>query len=109
MSDLISFDEVEAAIEAGHRVILALHTSPDWYLRDTTVITRGAPVRRNHAVVAVAAGVMESGVGGLLRRGDRVLVIRNSWGSNWGQNGHAIMTEHAFVTSVHRSLLVAPF
>lgn len=43
-------------------------------------IGRAIDKQRTHAVVVVGGG--DHG-------GDPVMLLRNSWGSNWGNNGHA--------------------
>jgi aminopeptidase C len=48
------------------------------------------PVRR-HAVVAVAAGRSKS---------DRFLMVRNSWGQDWGVEGHAWLAERYLAARV---------
>src|SRR5262249_45415987 len=39
---------------------------------------------RRHAVIAVGHGTLH---------GQRVVLVRNSWGSRWGEQGHAWITE----------------
>ncbi|MCY3985410.1 MAG: hypothetical protein OXE85_16005 [Roseovarius sp.] len=46
----------------------------------------GRPVdnRRAHAMVVVGRGTFN---------GDPIMLLRNSWGANWGNNGHAWVRE----------------
>ena len=74
-------EHVSTLLNAGHVPVMGITVpqrfyspSPPW------LISPDGPIRGLHAVVAVALGSL----------GDtRCFLIRNSWGSDWGDNGHA--------------------
>jgi len=72
---------IEEAIRAAASPVLGIQVpepffdpAPPW------VITPTGSVRGLHAVAAVGIGTFG---------GDKVILIRNSWGTDWGDEGHA--------------------
>jgi hypothetical protein len=73
------------ALNAGMPVILGVHLVPGFNRVQSSphiVDPRGRPAGV-HAVLAVGTGRRPAGPD------DDLLIIRNSWGSNWGHDGHA--------------------
>lgn len=60
------------------------------------VATQGTPVIGSHALLAVGKGEHE---------GKPVLLVRNSWGASWGDEGHVWLTE-SFLAHHLRKVLV---
>lgn len=92
------FAEMRARIEAGVPLVLVLAICPEFHRASDAVIadpTKFAP-RALHAVVAV--GIAHDPADGLL--------IRNSWGTHWGAQGHAIVSK-AYFTARLRHAAVA--
>ena len=89
-------DEVETLINAGQTPILGI-SIPDDFLSPASpwLISHDGPVRGLHAVVAVGLGTAGT---------SRCFLVRNSWGLEWGDNGHALLDD-AFVTRHLRDLL----
>jgi Papain family cysteine protease len=87
-------EEIVTNVDAGRPVLVLIHLSLSFYLAGPSGIVDPPadeppdPARR-HAVVAVGHGVW---------KGQRMILIRNSWGETWGQSGHAWLTE-AFLNS----------
>lgn len=81
-----SFEELLEGLETGRVFILGLRLTQAFLDNAKPAIFRydGTEVG-NHAVLAVGAGKLSDGEPGIL--------IRNSWGSNWGDLGHAWITE----------------
>jgi C1A family cysteine protease len=85
-------DEIIARLDANKPVLVLMMLSDAFYLPNNEgVITAPAseqpdPLRR-HAVVAVGYGQIG---------GARAILIRNSWGKDWGVAGHAWLPE-AFI------------
>lgn len=89
------FADVWQFIEQGKPVVLALLISDTFYGwqmigNEAVVADDSTPVdpNRGHAVVAVGCGTHQN---------TRLILVRNSWGSNWGKTGHAWISE-AYVT-----------
>ena len=74
-------DEVEALLTAGQVPVLGislpasfLSPAPPW------LMSHDGPIRGFHAVAAVGLGRVDT---------LRCFLVRNSWGIEWGDNGHA--------------------
>ncbi len=78
-----SFDTVTHELAAGRPVILTVRVVPLAWYHDGALIDAEANLKTpgSHAVLAVGA----------LDRPDR-LIIKNSWGSGWGENGYGYLT-----------------
>ena len=90
-------DKVEAMLDAGHVPVLGIATTdafyspaPPWLMSPT------GPVRGLHAVVAVGVGVTHTA---------RRFLIRNSWGTEWADAGHAWLDD-AFMSRHLRDVLI---
>ncbi len=89
--DSVQIDRVVARLNKGQPVVLCLlidETMFSWTdCAGTAFITHQPPPfdpGSGHAVVAVGWGTNGS---------DRQILIRNSWGSEWGDHGHAWLSE----------------
>lgn len=84
-----SLDAIVAELEAGRPVILLMMLSNAFYSPAPHAVVHPAagekpePARR-HAVVAVGHGAVD---------GERAWLVRNSWGTGWGNAGHGWLTE----------------
>ena len=82
-------DQIIPWIEQDRPVIVLTMLSPCFYLPSPDAVVDPAlgeqpePARR-HAIVACGHGMVN---------GQRALLVRNSWGSRWGQDGSAWLTE----------------
>ena len=77
-------DEVRSVIQAGAPVVLVVSVTMAMYRPDTEGIVRPGPTdvttACRHALVAVGSGHTSDG--------SAYLLVRNSWGSSWGDQGH---------------------
>jgi C1A family cysteine protease len=83
----MSFDEIAVSLSAGRTVVIGLFITDAFIRCDASGIIADAstdPERSGHAVLAVGRGSDLSG-------GD-FLLVRNSWGTGWGMQGHAWMS-----------------
>lgn len=78
------FAEIRAQIEAGIPLVLVLAICPEFHRAPNAVVADHASFapRALHAVVAVGASDHPDG-----------LLVRNSWGADWGAQGHAIVAK----------------
>lgn len=82
-----SFDEIVDNLGNGLPTVVVLHMGEAFYDPQNGVIS-GYPGEKDvtrHAVIAVGAGTIG---------GQRALLVRNSWGTSWGLNGYAWVTEN---------------
>jgi Papain family cysteine protease len=82
-----SLDRVLAHLDASVPVVITMRVSPSFYLPDSDGVIAAGPTEpavNSHAVVAVGRG---------RRSKDELVLIRNSWGEQWGLHGHAWLTD----------------
>ncbi|MXW93858.1 MAG: C1 family peptidase [Rhodospirillaceae bacterium] len=82
-------DEIIALLDSKRPLLVLFYLSKSFYLADQKGLvdppTDEQPdYTRRHAVVAIGHGKY---------KGRRVVLIRNSWGAEWGRDGHAWLTE----------------
>lgn len=76
---------VKDAISRGRLAVLGLTISKDFFQPEYPwKIPSDGPIVGQHAVVAVALGTSESNLH---------VLVRNSWGVDWGNHGHAWLGE----------------
>lgn len=92
-----SFDDAWSLVIAGRPAIIGMTLSDEFYLDHGGMVDSDEPPdpTRRHAVVAVAAGHRDL---------SRLLLVRNSWGPDWGGAGHAWLTERYLAPRVVRVL-----
>jgi len=79
----IDVSSVFSALDAGQPALLAARITEQFYLPATDYVIKTIPGDRdtgNHALVAVGHGTI---------RTDAVVLVRNSWGEDWADRGHA--------------------
>jgi len=78
-------DSLATDIENGGVPVLGLRLTPSFYVPAAPwILDPRGPVQGLHAVTAVGLGAT---------KGTRMILIRNSWGSAWGDLGHAWIGE----------------
>jgi len=83
------FGEIIALLDDGRPALLLMMLSDAFYVPDLRGVVvapmgEGPDPQRRHAVVAVAHGIVSN---------ERAVLVRNSWGSDWGIRGHAWLSE----------------
>ena len=84
----VEFHEVIEILDEGSPALILMTLSDSFYLPRAGGVVIPPPSEtvdptRRHAVVAVGHGLAD---------GDCAILIRNSWGSDWGLEGHAWLT-----------------
>jgi hypothetical protein len=95
-------DEVAALLDNGCPVLLLMMLSDAFYVPDARGVVvaplgEGPDPHRRHAAVAVAHGIVA---------GERAVLVRNSWGPDWGINGHAWLPETFLTPRLFRVALL---
>ena len=93
------WNEISADIQSKQAVVIGVITT-DRFFRvknvDCVIDVAGTNVGK-HALVVVGYGKT--------RNGQNAVLVRNSWGINWGDNGHAWLTEEfisqCLIVSIH--------
>lgn len=89
-------DEIEALLTAGKVPVLGV-SLPDGFFSPARpwLIAGDGPIRGLHAVAAVGLGTTGP---------SKCVLVRNSWGTEWGDNGHAWLDD-AFLRRHLRDVL----
>lgn len=82
-------NQIIALLDQGRPLLVLLYLSMSFYLAGWEGLIdlptgEQSDVARRHAVVVIGHG---------MHKGQRVFLIRNSWGDGWGRSGHARLTE----------------
>jgi C1A family cysteine protease len=98
----VSVDEIVARLDAGSPTVILMMLSDAFYMPDALGVVRAAPGEgpdpmRRHAVIAVGHGTLD---------GARAVLVRNSWGADWGVNGHAWLPETFIAPRLRRLALL---
>jgi len=77
-----SAHELKAALAKGPVAVLIEADQQAFQFYSSGVITKGCGADLNHAVLAVGYGKFE---------GHEAFVVKNSWGTSWGQDGYVLI------------------
>lgn len=90
-------DDVDALLDAGHLPVLGISITDAFYAPvPPWVISPSGSVRGLHAVTAVGVGTTPT---------TRLFLIRNSWGTEWADAGHAWLDDD-FIMQHLRDVLI---
>jgi hypothetical protein len=100
--DLVTaiIDVIISKVDGRVPVLMSISVSDAFYLPSTEGVidsTEKSDPTRTHAVVAVGHGTLAS---------KRIILIRNSWGMDWGIEGYAWVTETYLVPRLRRAAIL---
>lgn len=98
----IKIDSVITELDQGRPVIILLMLSRSFYNPSERAIIDALPTelpdhQRRHAVIAFGHGRFD---------GERIVLIRNSWGTSWGQLGNGWLTERFLTPRIYAAAVL---
>lgn len=92
-------------LREGHLPVIGLETTPGFMRLRSEVLTEPGPHADGHAVLLVGAALYKGPDRGVIRPGEQLMCVQNSWGTGWGKGGHGLIGPRAFddmiVVSAH--------
>jgi hypothetical protein len=93
---VLDVSSIISILQSNRLPIVALRITDAFLGAKGGVVERDGAGQDGHAVVAVgAAHLIGTEQVGTVKPGERLICLRNSWGTNWGVNGHCLMPETA--------------
>jgi C1A family cysteine protease len=96
-----------AELNAGLIPVAAVRVTPSFLHALGGVVDGSHRGSDGHAVGVVGVAQFEQPLGNL-QAGELAVCVRNSWGTTWGRNGYALITETAWSACVMYALVVQP-
>jgi C1A family cysteine protease len=94
--EVLDVSSIISILQSNRLPIVALRITDAFLEANGGVVERDGVGQDGHAIVAVgAAQLLSSEQVGTIQPGERLLCLRNSWGTNWGVNGHCLISEGA--------------
>lgn len=107
VSQPLDFNELVDALRGGDWPVLGIRVTDAFTAAGAEIVLPNGAGRAGHAVLVVgAARVRGNALAPHLADGDRLLVVRNSWGSSWGLDGHKLITEAAIAETFITAFLL---
>ena len=95
-------DEIVRMLDCGQPALILMMLSDAFYMPNSEGMVAAPPGEgpdplRRHAIVGVGHGSVEA---------ERAILVRNSWGADWGQTGHAWLPESYLAPRLTRVALL---
>lgn len=83
-------------LENDRLPVIGLQTTPGFMNLGSGVLTEPGPHIEGHAVVVVGAAVYQGPDLGVVRPGEQLMCVQNSWGLSWGVGGYGLIGPRAW-------------
>jgi hypothetical protein len=95
-TDIFDVNAIVSNLQSSSLPIVALRITDAFLMAKGGVVDQDGNGQDGHAVVAVgAAQLLGNQSVGKIQPGERLICLRNSWGTGWGVDGHCLMSEAA--------------
>lgn len=101
-SNKLTFDEVCCSVDANHPVAIVLLLSETFYAPSNEGLVEHLSSdldTTTHAIVAVGYAKTQKG---------DYLLVRNSWGTDWGMDGHAFLSRKYIEGRIVETIVIKP-
>jgi C1A family cysteine protease len=85
-----------ALLAAGSSPIAIVRTTPEFHNLKDDILATGGTLLSLHAVIVVGAAEVAVAATPSLDPGDVVLLVQNSWGTDWGDQGYGLIGPKAW-------------
>jgi Papain family cysteine protease len=96
-----------AELNSGFLPVAAVRITPAFLRPSGGVVHGNHPGADGHAVTVVGIAQLDHQMSSL-PAGELVVCVRNSWGLTWGRDGHALVTETAWIACVMFAVVIQP-
>lgn len=104
----IEVSKLLATLAAGDAPVLILGVTDAFLSAEGGIVVDDGPGRGLHAVLVVGAATVRNAGFGWVEPESRMFCVRNSWGRDWGVDGHALMSAAAVASCGRTTFTLDP-